>query len=118
VSVRQDITEAYAEAFDAEREALFDPDSTLFLVLNAGTAEESELEVEGGWISERQQKFGEVNSVRLIKITERYELTPDVMNQADRLRLSGVLHQFNSDPPVEDPWWTLYATEMKAGGIR
>jgi hypothetical protein len=118
LSVRRDITEAYAEAFDAEREALFDEDSSLFLILNAGTAEESELEVEGGWISERQQKFGEVASIRIIKITERYELTPEIMNQADRARLNSVVHQFNFDPPVEDPWWTLYATEMKAGGIR
>lgn len=118
MSVRRDIAEAYAEAFDAERTELFDPDSTLFLILNAGTAEESELEIEYGWTSERQQRFGEVASIRLVKITERYELTAEVMNQADRLKLNGVLHQFNSDPPIEDPWWTLYATEMKAGGIR
>jgi hypothetical protein len=118
VSVRQDIAEAYAEAFDAEREALFDPDSTLFLILNAGTAEQSELEIEYGWLPERQQKFGEVASVRVVKITERYELTPEVMNQADRLKLNGVLHQFTFDPPIEEPLWFLYATEMKAGGIR
>lgn len=118
MSVRLEIAEAYAEDFDAEREELYDPDSSLFLILNAGTGEESELEINYGWISERQQKFGEVESVRLIKITEREELTAEVMNTADRLRLNGVVHTFNFDPPIEEVWWVLYATEMKTGGIR
>lgn len=118
MSDRQDIADAYAEAWDAEREVLYADDASLVLVLNAGTETESEFEISDGWISERQQKFGEVASVRLIKITEREGLTADVMSQADRLRLSGVVHNFNFDPPVEDPWWTLYATEMKAGGLR
>lgn len=113
-----DRTELKAKLFDRERERKL-LDVTLSLILNAGTAEQSELEVEGGWLPERQQKFGEVNSIFKVEVTAREELTAEVMSQADRLRLGDVLYHFNYDPPLSEPRvWTLYATEMKAGGLR
>lgn len=118
MSEAEDITEAYREAFDEER-ALRWGNAQLVLVLNAGTEDESELEIEGGWLPKKQRKFGEVNSIYLIQVTARDGLTLEIMNQADRLKLKGVVYDFNFDPPGEAPEiWELYATERKAGGLR
>lgn len=92
---------------------------TLTLILNAGAGEETEVEVEDGWLPERQRKFAEINSMYLIQVTARESLTLETMKQADRLRLRGVVYQFTFDPPGEAPEiWNLYATELKVGGIR
>jgi hypothetical protein len=113
-----DRTDLVRKRFDRQRDRKM-PDAALKLILNAGTAEQSELEIDGGWWPEKQQKFGEVNSIYKVSVTARDELAAETMNQADRLNLDGVLYQFNFDPPLEEPRvWTLYATEMKAGGIR
>lgn len=117
MGVAADLTDAYREVFDAKREVFWEG-ATLTLILNAGTEDEEELEVEGGWFAEKQRRFGEVESMYLIQITARESLTTEVMSQADRLRLKGVLYRFNFDPPGEAPeLWQLYATEMKAGGL-
>lgn len=113
-----DRTQLKAKFFDRERARKL-PDATLVLVLNAGTAEQSEVTIQDGWWPERQQKFGEVNSIFKIFVTARDELTAETMRQADRVKLDGVLYQFNHDPPLDEPrLWVLYATEFKTGGMR
>ena len=113
-----DRTAQRARLFDRERARLL-PDATLVLVLNAGTGDQADLAVDGGWFPFKEHKFGEVNSVYKIEITDRDGLTAEVMGEADRLRLDGALYQFNYDPPLAEPRvWTLYAEELKTGGMR
>lgn len=110
-------TQRLAARFDRLRERQA-PDAELILVLDAGTPEESEVEVEGGWLHFKEHRFGEVGSIYRIEVTDRDELTTELMSQADRLKLNGVPYQFNYDPPLEAPKvWTLYATELKEGGL-
>lgn len=120
-----DRTEQKAKLFDRERERKL-PGATLTLILNAGVAGETEVEVEGGWWPKRERKFGEVESLFTVYITDRDGFAATVMSQADRLRLTragvapdGIAFGFNYDPPLEEPrLWTLYAEELKAGGLR
>lgn len=109
----------YFSGLDAKRVDLLGQDATLVLILNAGTAEESEVGVEGGWYPTKERNQADPNSLWTIEVADREELTAEVMAQADRLKLNGVLYQFNYDPPLEAPRrWVLYATEMKEGGLR
>ena len=95
------------------------PGASLALVLNAGTDGESEMEVADGWLPFKEQKYGEVSAIYKIAVTDREQLTVEAMGTADRLKLNGVVYQFNYDPPVSAPMvWTLYATELKEGGLR
>ncbi|HEX7313297.1 MAG TPA: hypothetical protein VF297_05225 [Pyrinomonadaceae bacterium] len=113
-----DRTELKRKLFDRERARKWEGVS-LVLVLDAGTAEQSELEIDGGWLPKEERKFGEVNSMYTIEVTDREELIADVMNRADRLRLGEVLYQFNHKSPTGQPsLWVLYAEELKAGGLR
>lgn len=119
MSTASDITEAYTEALNVMREELLDEDASLLVVLNAGTQDETELEIVGGWYPTKERNRADPNSLYTLEVTEREELTAEMMGQADRLKLNGVLYQFNYDPPLEAPRvWTLYATEMKEGGLR
>lgn len=118
MSEAADITDAYREVYDAKREVLW-PGAILTLILNAGTGDEEELEIDGGWWPEKERRPTEVRSIYTIKVTARPALTTEVMGQADRLRLKGVLYQFTYDPPGGAPEeWVLYAEELKAGGVR
>ena len=101
----------------ARRRAGIDWDLTI--VLNAGTPDESEVTVNDGWFPFTERRHGEVNSIYRVEVTERAELSPEVMSQADRLKLNGVLYGFNYDPPVSAPKvYEFYATELKEGGLR
>jgi hypothetical protein len=109
----------YVSGLDAKRNDLLGEGASLFLVLNAGTATESELEIVGGWYPTTERNHADPNSLYTIEVADRDELTGDVMAQADRLKLNGVLCTFTYDPPLKSPRrWVLYGVEMKEGGLK
>lgn len=111
-------TQRLAQTLERARRRRF-PDATLSLILNAGGTDEAEFKILDGWGPLEQQPFGEERSLYKIMVIDREELTVEVMDQADRLRLNGVNYAFTYDPPVVAPMaWTFYATERKAGGLK
>jgi hypothetical protein len=115
---RAEWAEQYVATLDSKRIDLLGDEASLLLVLNAGTAEETELEIVGGWYPTKERNRADPNSLYTIEVADRPELTSEVMGQADRLRMDGMLYQFTFDPPLKAPRaWTLYATELKEGGL-
>jgi hypothetical protein len=91
----------------------------LTLILDAGSEDEDEFVISGGWYPFNEHRPSEPNSIFRIEVVERDELTTEIMARADRLRMQGVTYAFSYDPPPSSPFaWTLYATELKEGGLR
>ena len=119
MSAYQEIAEAYAEAFDAERELLVGESAVLLLlkVDGAATAYGVLAEVAGGWAAEFSDFFGSTTFNVARADAEFASLVNEAAYVAvaggDNESLEGQLHAINREttrPAGVDPYWRIRAT--------
>ena len=120
MSTSDDISLAYRDAFDALRQEIGPEGPLQLFEKKAGVQDAVLLSLESGWKSEGERRFGEVESTFVVSIVEQEEVTPEIMSKAARILVGDVLCSIeNWEAPHEAPrLWTVFAKEIKPGGVR
>jgi hypothetical protein len=121
VSTSSDITEAYAEAFDAEREVLLGEDAKLLLLKPDGGAQRYTIleTLESSWSAYFSEFVGSPTFQVADDSVEFYakaiEASHVMVSDSDNETLNNRLHEINRETTVPagiEPFWKIRATNI------
>jgi len=106
--------------FDRERQRTLGEGARLeFFEKRGGQPDEPLLTITDGWRVLTERVRGQVETLLRIEVTERDEITPELIARVDRVRSSGMLcGDITFDSPVTEPVWTIFGREIKQGGVK
>ena len=116
-----EITEAYAEGFDAYREAFEISGSLMLFEKNTGAGENTLLAtVEIGWKPDQERIRGLNETLYKVLVIDQDMLTADVMRRVDRLEWGEFYCIVQSAPPPyrEPRIWVFFTKEILLGAIK
>lgn len=115
------ITEAYADALEAYREAFEISGSLQLFEKNSGAGPNTLLAtVATGWKPEQERIRGQVETLYKILVVDQDMLTPDIMDRVDRLAWENFYCTVQSaQPPYREPRiWVFFTKEILIGAIK
>lgn len=116
-----EITKAYAEAFDAYREAFQISGCLKLFEKNTGSGPNTLLAtLYTGWKPDQERIRGQVETLYKVLVVDQDVLTPDVMKRVDRLEWDDFYCTVQSAPPPyrEPRIWVFFTKEIVLGAIR
>ena len=116
-----DISSAYAEAFDAYREAFEISGSLRLFEKNTGAGANTLLAtVETGWKPEQERIRGQVETLYKVLVVDQDVFTEEVMKRVDRLEWGNFYCTVQSAPPPyrEPRIWVFFTKEILVGALK
>jgi hypothetical protein len=92
----------------------------LFEKRSGPSSTEPLLTIEYGWLPTKERNRGAVETLYVVEVTEREELTQEIVSRTDRMEAGGIMFDdVTWEAPDREPrLWVFYGREVKTGALK